>query len=88
MMGGMGLASRPDVSITQVAVGGSDRDGPRLSVTAVGNISMTEKVLRQAAALNKGMILAARGPLTAAFVRETGAPGAISFQMALGRAIP
>lgn len=87
MMGGMGLASRPDISITQVGMGGSSADGTRLSVVATGNISLTEKVLRQAATLNNGLVLATRGPLTAGFVRENGAPGAITFQLELGRAM-
>ena len=87
MMGGMGLASRPDISITQVGMGGSPADGSRISVTATGNISLTEKVLRQAATLNNGLVLATRGPLRADFVRENGAPGAITFQLKLGRAM-
>lgn len=87
MMGGMGLASRPDISITQVGMGGSAADGSRLSVIATGNISLTEKVLRQAATLNNGLVLATRGPLTAGFVRENGAAGAITFQLELGRAM-
>ena len=87
MMGGMGLASRPDISITQVGMGGSAADGSRIQVIATGNISLTEKILRQAATLNNGLVLATRGPLTAAFVRENGAPGAITFQLELGRAM-
>lgn len=87
MMGGMGLASRPEISITQVGMGGSSADGSRIAVIATGNISLTEKVLRQAATLNNGLVLATRGPLTAGFVRENGAPGAITFQMELGRAM-
>lgn len=87
MMGGMGLASRPDIAITQVGMGGSTADGSRISVIATGNISLTEKVLRQAATLNNGLVLATRGPLRADFVRENGAPGAITFQIELGRAM-
>lgn len=87
MMGGMGLASRPDISIIQVGMGGSASDGTRISVVATGNISLTEKLLRQAATLNNGLVLATRGPLTAGFVRDNGAPGAITFQLELGRAM-
>ena len=87
MMGGMGLASRPDIAITQVGMGGSAGDGSRIDVTATGNISLTEKLLRQAATLNNGLVLATRGPLTAGFVRDNGAPGAITFQLELGRAM-
>lgn len=87
MMGGLGLASRPDVTITQVGVGGSHRSDNRLTVSATGNISLTEKVLRQAANLNGGLIMASRGPFAASFVRENAAPGAIAFQLELGRAM-
>lgn len=87
MMGGMGLAARTDVSITQVGIGGTEADGSRLQVAATGNISLTEKVLRRAAALNGGLIFAARGPLEVGFVRDSSAPGAISFQLDLGHAM-
>ena len=87
MMGGLGLASRPDIAITQVGVGGLRADGSRLTVTATGNISLTEKVLRQAATLNGGLIMATRGPVTAGFVKENAAAGAITFQLDLGRAM-
>jgi uncharacterized protein len=43
--------------------------------------------MRQAAVINGGLIYAARGPLTARFIKENGAPGAISFQLDLGRAM-
>jgi uncharacterized protein len=86
-MGGMGLASRPDVSIIQVGRGGQRVDGSRLTVVAEGNIVRTSTVMRQAAVVNGGLIYAARGPLTAAFVKQNGAPGAITFQLELGRAM-
>ena len=37
--------------------------------------------------VNGGLIYAARGPLSAGFIRENGAPGAITFQLDLGRAM-
>jgi DUF917 family protein len=43
--------------------------------------------MRQAAVANGGLIYAARGPLTAEFIKENGAPGAITFQLELGRAM-
>ena len=82
-MGGMGLASRPEVSIAQVACSAASR----LSVVAEGDMVRTSNIMRQAAVANAGLIYAARGPLKADFVRENGAIGAISFQLALGRAM-
>lgn len=86
-MGGMGLASQLDLSITQVASSGSDAERNRLTLVAHGDIVRTSTVMRQAAMVNGGLIYAARGPLTAGFVRENGASGAISFQLDLGRAL-
>ena len=86
-MGGMGLASQPKISIHQVGMGGLDEDGSRLVVSAEGNIVRTSNVMRQAAVVNGGLIYAARGPLSAAFIMANGAPGAISFQLDLGRAM-
>jgi DUF917 family protein len=86
-MGGMGLASRPELSIIQLACSGSVAAGSRLGVVAEGDIVRTSAVMRQAAVVNGGLIYAARGPLTAGFIRENGAAGAISFQIDLGRAM-
>jgi uncharacterized protein len=86
-MGGMGLASRPDLSIIQVACSGGGPARSPLRVMAEGDIVRTSNVMRQAAVVNGGLIYAARGPLTAGFIRENGAPGAITFQFELGRAM-
>jgi uncharacterized protein len=80
----MGLASRPELSITQVAVSGSRVETNEFAVCVEGDIVRTSNMLRQAAVLNGGLIYAARGPLTAAFMRTNGTPGAISFQLDLG----
>jgi DUF917 family protein len=86
-MGGMGLASRPDLSIIQVASsGGGAGQGP-LHFAAEGDIVRTSNVMRQASVVNGGLIYAARGPLTASFIKANGAPGAITFQLDLGRAM-
>jgi uncharacterized protein len=86
-MGGMGLASRLDLSITQVACCGSKGEKSHFSVVAEGDIVRTSNVMRQAAVSNGGLIYAARGPLTAGFIKENGATGAIAFQLDLGRAM-
>jgi uncharacterized protein len=86
-MGGMGLASRPDMSIIQVACSGGESGYARLSFVAEGDIVRTSNVMRQAAVVNGGLIYAARGPLAAGFIKENGAPGAISFQLELGCAM-
>src|SRR5260370_1269232 len=83
----LGLASRPDMSIPQVACSGGDIGHARLNFVAEGDIVRTSNVMRQAAVVNGGLIYAARGPLAAGFIKENGASGAISFQLGLGRAM-
>jgi len=86
-MGGMGLASRLDLSITQIACSGSKAEKSEFTLAVEGDIVRTSNAMRQAAVINGGLIYAARGPLTASFVRENGAAGAITFQLDLGRAM-
>ena len=86
-MGGMGLASRLDLSITQIGCSGSKAENNEFVIAAEGDIVRTSNVMRQAAVINGGLIYAARGPLTAGFIRENGAAGAITFQLELGRAM-
>ena len=86
-MGGMGLASRPDVKVVQVAVSGSAERSNRVSVVAEGNLVQTSQVMRHAATMGGGLVASARGPFTAGFIGRNGASGAITFQIELGRAM-
>lgn len=86
-MGGMGLASRLDLSITQVGSSGSKAENSEFAVVVKGDIVRTSNLMRQAAVINGGLIYAARGPLSAGFIKENGAAGAITFQLDLGRAM-
>lgn len=86
-MGGMGLASRLDLSITQVGSSGSKAENSEFAVVVKGDIVRTSNLMRQAAVINGGLVYAARGPLSAGFIKENGAAGAITFQLDLGRAM-
>lgn len=86
-MGGMGLASRPDISIVQVAQAGYAESGSRLSVLSEGNLVRTSQVMRSTAIIAGGLVASARGPYPVEFVAANGAIGAISFQIDLGRAM-
>ncbi|MVA22073.1 DUF917 family protein [Agrobacterium vitis] len=86
-MGGMGLASRPDVSVVQVAQAGFADTGSKISVIAEGNLVKTSKVMRHAAIISGGLVASARGPYATSFVAANGALGAISFQVDLGKAM-
>jgi DUF917 family protein len=80
-MGGMGLASQPGSAIWQA---GCARG---LRVVVQGDLMKTSNVMRAAAVENGGLINAVRGPFSAGFVRASGAPGSISFALALGEAM-
>lgn len=84
-MGGMGLAARPEIAVTQAGCGGAADD--RIEITVRGSLAKTSTVMRAAAVQNGGSLSATRGPFTAAFVRQGGAPGALGFAARLGRAM-
>jgi DUF917 family protein len=84
MMGGMGLASRPEVKLWQAGSAGGDAP---LSVLVHGDLMKTTAVMLAASVQNGGMINAVRGPFSAGFVRSNGAPGAIVFAHGLGEAM-
>lgn len=84
-MGGMGLASRPEVAVTQAGCGGAADD--RVEIVVTGSMAKTSTIMRAASVQNGGSLYATRGPFAAGFVRQGGAPGAMSFATNLGRAM-
>lgn len=86
-MGAMGMASKPEMEIVQVGTGGDGATGDRLTVSARGNIMRTSDLMHKAASVFGGLVMAARGPVSAGFAREFGASGAVAFQLDLGRAM-
>ena len=83
-MGGMGLASRPEVKLWQAGSAGGDSP---LSVLVHGDLMKTSAVMRAASVQNGGLINAVRGPYSVDFVRSSGAPGSIEFAHKLGEAM-
>lgn len=82
-LGGMGMASRSDMTIYQACA--NRHQG--LQVVASGNLVDTSSLMLSAAVQCGGLVMAVRGPLTNAFVTSNGAAEAISFQLALGHAM-
>ncbi len=80
-MGSLGLSSRPEVSLYQCGAGAG------LEITLHGNMLVTSTLLRSAAVQSGGLIMACRGPLEVSFVSSAAALGAITYQLALGRAV-
>ena len=85
-MGGLGLAGRPDVVVSQAGAGGGGARG-HLEVVAQGSTAQSSNVLRCAAVEAGGLIAACRGPFSVRFCREAAAPGAVTISIALGRAM-
>jgi hypothetical protein len=85
-MGGLGLAGRPEVTVTQAAAGGGDANG-HLEVVAHGSTQQTSNVLRSAAVQAGGLIAACRGPFPVGFCREAAASGAVTTSIEVGRAM-
>lgn len=83
-MGGMGLASRPEVKLWQAGSAGGEA---ALSVLVHGDLIRTSGVMRAAAVQNGGLMNAVRGPFAVSFVRTNGAPGSITFAHGLGDAM-
>lgn len=85
-MGGLGLAGRADVLVTQAAVGGATT-GPTLEVVASGPTNQVASVVRAAAVEVGGLIAACRGVYSVGFCREAAAGGAVSLSIAVGRSV-
>jgi len=80
-MGSLGLSSRPEVLFHQAGAGTNVR------ICVRGNTIITSALMRAAAVQNGGLLMAARGYFASDLVREAGAPGAITYQLGLGKAV-
>lgn len=87
VMGSMGLESDPEYHSIQAAAGGNPLAGRRVQAVVEGSLTACDRMIRQAAVEAGGMVAVARNPVTAAYVRDNGAPGAISQAVALGEII-
>lgn len=85
VMGSMGLHRLPGYLARQAAVGGTPERRMRLYVE--GSIASVDPVVRQAAVSAGGLVAVARNPVAASFVRENGAPGALTLAIELGRLV-
>jgi uncharacterized protein len=86
-MGGLGLASRPEVTVTHAAVGLRDDDHARLEMVVSGPLADTSDIVRRASEAAGGSIAACRGPFPIGFLKGAGAVGAISATISLGQAL-
>jgi uncharacterized protein len=87
VMGSMGLDRDEGYHSIQCAVGGNPATGRRIQMVVEGALGACDRLVREASVAAGGLVAVARNPVTAAFVAENGAPGAITQAMALGEII-
>lgn len=87
VMGSMGLDSQPDYWSIMAMAGGNPARGMKVQMVVEGALGVTDRLIRQAAVEAGGMVAVARNPVTAAYVEQNGAPGAISQALELGAII-
>jgi DUF917 family protein len=86
-LGSIGLTSDRGYMAIQAVAGGNRAAGRYLECVVRGSASSCADVLRAASVQSGGFISAARNPVTAAYVAEHAAVGAISFALGLGEAM-
>jgi DUF917 family protein len=84
VMGSMGLDLVDRYRSVQAAVGGDPARGRRVAVSAEGSLDVVDRLVRQAAVEAGGMVAVARNPVSAHYIAENGAPGAIGQALELG----
>jgi DUF917 family protein len=87
VMGSMGLDTLEKYYSVQAAVGGNPEAANKVVVVAGGNIGTVDRLIRQAAVEAGGMVAVARNPVSASYVKDNGAPGAIGLAIDLGALI-
>ena len=84
VMGALGLHTEPHYRSIQAYAGGApDR---YIEGVACGRLEQTSGVVRRASIEAGGLVAVARNPVSVAYARQHGAPGAISRAIELGRA--
>jgi DUF917 family protein len=86
LMGAMGLNAVAGYVSRQAAVGGDPDTGRHVQIYVEGSLAAASQMVRQAAIEAGGLVAVARNPVTAAYVREHGAPGALQQALEVGRA--
>jgi DUF917 family protein len=87
LMGAMGLDRVPGYVSRQTAVGGDPEAGRHVRLYAEGSLPSAARFVRQAAVEAGGLVGVARNPVSAAYVREHAAPGALQQAITVGQAL-
>lgn len=86
-MGSMGLGQSSNYISQQAVVGGSREKGTYIELYTQCSLHNAEEVVRRTANLAGGVVALARNPVSARFVRENAAPGAIKYAIRIGNAM-
>lgn len=86
IMGSMGLHKLKDYTSVQTAVGGDSEKQMDVEVYCRGNIYNTSSIVRQASIGAGGLVAVARNHVSADYVKNNGAPGAIAQAIEIGEA--
>ncbi|MDH7484776.1 MAG: DUF917 family protein [Anaerolineae bacterium] len=87
LMGAMGLDAVPGYLARQAAVGGNPDAGRHLRLYVEGGLTLTARLVRQAAVEAGGLVAVARSPVTVDYARQHAAPGAVGQAIEVGRAL-
>ena len=85
IMGAMGLHKEPVYQSIQAAVGGDPDKGKYLELTVSGSVQVSSSLIRQAAIQAGGLVAVARNPVSCAYAKAHGAPGAVKQAINLGQ---
>lgn len=86
-MGSMGLHLDPDYVSSQAFAGGNAVKGTYVEGVLRGDVATVSNLMRHNACEVRGVLALARNPVPLSFVRENGAPGALSQALRIGTAM-
>lgn len=86
-MGAMGLEKLPDYVAVQSACGGDPTRGRYMELLVRGNLRRCSALVRQASIQAGGIVAVARNPVSAAYLKEHAAVGAMEQAISLGKVV-
>jgi DUF917 family protein len=87
IMGAMGLHRVPGYLSLQAACGGSKESGSYFEFVVLSDLDAASVMVRRASVMTGGLVAVARNPVSAKYVKEHGAPGALTRCMEVGGAM-
>lgn len=87
LMGSMGLHRVRDYETHQACAGGDPEKGRNVEMVLSGNLNIVSQLVRHAAVLAGGFVAVARNPVSADYLSDNAAVGAIDYAMRVGRVL-